>query len=322
MVNINELISNNIDLSNDELIMGSNISNTYIINDIIKSLKNGGECIIIIPYDIKLYNKDINDYITFRKNILKKCILKEIIYLPIGIFNIDIKLCVLYFIKKLDDNYQTDVIEFYDYNSFNNSKLFLLSISIHDLITNNFSFNYTDYIKETPLTTDNFIIKTLNDIALIEYGNIYNDNDNGNDNDNNNDNDNDNDNDNENDKYKIIGYKEDKQGCKYNREGFNIIITKYKVMITEEKLFINNLSVSVKPKTDIIKHKYLGYYLLYKYKDINLKTLKKFQIAIPPIEVQEEIINFIEINNRIIINLENEINDIKYKSSLWFLNTI
>ena len=55
-----ELISNNIDLSNDELIMGSNISNTYIINDIIKSLKIGGECIIIIPYDIKLYNKDIN----------------------------------------------------------------------------------------------------------------------------------------------------------------------------------------------------------------------------------------------------------------------
>jgi hypothetical protein len=50
--------------------------------------------------------------------------------------------------------------------------------------------------------------------------------------------------------------------------------------------------------------------------------LKKFQIAIPPVEVQEEIINFIEINNRIIINLENEINDIKYKSSLWFLNTI
>jgi|694.fasta_scaffold12257_17 hypothetical protein len=307
MVNINELITNTIDLTNDELIMGSNINNTYIINDIIKSLKIGGECIIIIPFDIKLYNKEINDYILFRKNILKKCILKEIIYLPIGIFNIDVKLCVLYFIKSNDDNYQTEIINFYDYNSFNNSKQFLLSASIDELITNKFSFNYTDYIKESPLSNENFIIKSLNDIAFINYGNIYNDNNNENDND---------------DKYKIIGYKEDKKGGKYNCEGFNIIITKYKVMITEEKLFINNYAVSVKPKTDIISHKYLGYYLLYKYKNINLKTLNKFQIAIPPVEVQDEIVNFIEINNRIILNLENEINDIKHKSSLWFLNTI
>jgi hypothetical protein len=309
MVNINELITNTIDLTNDELIMGSNINNTYIINDIIKSLKIGGECIIIIPFDIKLYNKEINDYILFRKNILKKCILKEIIYLPIGIFNIDVKLCVLYFIKSNDDNYQTEIINFYDYNSFNNSKQFLLSASIDDLITNKFSFNYTDYIKESPLSNENFIIKSLNDIAFINYGNIYNDNDDNDENDND-------------DKYKIIGYKEDKKGGKYNCEGFNIIITKYKVMITEEKLFINNYAVSVKPKTDIISHKYLGYYLLYKYKNINLKTLNKFQIAIPPVEVQDEIVNFIEINNRIILNLENEINDIKHKSSLWFLNTI
>ena len=306
MVNINELISNNIDLTNDKLIMGSNINNSYIINDIIKSLKIGGECIVIIPYDIKLYHKEINEYVSFRKNILKKSILKEIIYLPIGIFNIDIKLCVLYFIKN-NNNYQTELISFYDYNSFNNSKILLLSTSIDEIITHNFSFNYTDYIKEKPLSNNNFILKNLSEIAFIEYGNIYNDNDYDNDNNHN---------------YKIIGYKEDKKGGKYNREGFNIIITKYKVMLTEEKVFLNNYAVSIKPKYDIIRHKYLGYYLLYKYKNINLNSLKKFQIAIPPIEVQEEIINFIETNNRIIINLENEINDIKYKSSLWFLNTI
>ena len=307
MVNINELISNNIDLTNDKLIMGYNIDDTYIINDIINSLKIGGECIIIIPYDIKLYNKEINDYISFRKNILKNCILKEIIYLPIGIFNIDIKLCVLYFIKNTNDNnYQTELINFYDYNSFNNSKQLLLSISIDEMIIHNFSFNYTDYIKEKPISNDTFIIKNLNDIAFIEFGNIYND-----DIHNNDDN-----------HYKIIGYKEDKKGGKYNRDGFNIIITKYNVMITEERIFLNNYAVSVKPKTEIISHKYLGYYLLYKYKNINLKTLKNFQIAIPPIEVQDEIINFIEINNRIIINLENEINNYKYKSSLWFNNTV
>jgi hypothetical protein len=303
MVNINELISNNIDLTNDKLIMGSNINNSYIVNDIIESLKIGGESIVIIPYDIKLYHKEINEYVSFRKNILKKSILKEIIYLPIGIFNIDIKLCVLYFIKN-NNNYQTELISFYDYNSFNNSKILLLSTSIDEIITHNFSFNYTDYIKEKPLSNNNFILKNLSDIAFIDYGNIYNDNDA----DDNN--------------YKIIGYKDEKKGGKYNRDGFNIIITKYKVMLTEEKIFLNNYAVSIKPKYDIIRHKYLGYYLLYKYKNINLNSLKNFQIAIPPIEVQDEIINFIETNNRIIINLENEINDIKYKSSLWFLNTI
>lgn len=305
MVNINDLISNNIDLTNDNLIMGSNINNSYIINDIIKSLKIGGECIIIIPYDIKLYHKEINEYVSFRKNILKNCILKEIIYLPIGIFNIDIKLCVLYFIKN-NKYYQKELISFYDYNSFNNSKILLLSTSIDDIITHNFSFNYTDYIKEKPLSINNFIFKNLSKIAFIDYGNIYNNDTNDNDNDN----------------YKIIGYKDEKMGNKYNRDGFNIIITKYKVMLTDEKLFLNNYAVSIKPKCDIIRHKYLGYYLLYKYKNINLNSLKKFQIAIPPIEVQDEIINFIETNNRIIINLENEINDIKYKSSLWFLNTL
>lgn len=305
MFNINDLILNNIDLNNDKLITGININDTYIINDIIKSLKIGGECIIIIPYDIKLYNKEINDYISFRKFILKNCILKEIIYLPIGIFNINIKLCILYFIKNNNDYYQSELINFYDYNSFNNSKQLLLSTSIDDLIIHNFSFNYTDYIKEKPLSDDNFIIKNLSDIALIEYGDIYS-----------------NDNININDNYKIIGCKKINNCNKYNRDGFNIIITRYEVMLINEKIFLNNYAVSIKPNCDIILHKYLGYYLLYKYKNINLKTLKNFQISIPSIEVQEEIINYIEINNNIITNLQNEINDIKYKSSLWFLNTI
>jgi restriction endonuclease S subunit len=71
---------------------------------------------------------------------------------------------------------------------------------------------------------------------------------------------------------------------------------------------------------DIISDKYLGYYLSHKYKNINLKTLKSFNIHIPPIEVQEEIVNYMNENNEKIDNLKKEIEDLNYKSSLWFMN--
>jgi restriction endonuclease S subunit len=51
-----------------------------------------------------------------------------------------------------------------------------------------------------------------------------------------------------------------------------------------------------------------------------LKTLKNLQISIPSIEVQEEIINFIDDNNKNIINLNNQIDDIKLKSAALFYN--
>ena len=312
MLNINDLNSYDIDLSNNELIKGIYMNNNNIIFDIIKQLKIGGECIIVLPYNNSFYNKDNNDYVYLRKFLLKTCNLKELIYLPIGMFNINIKLCILYFIKnneKPNNNYETETINFYDYNLFDNSKQLLVSSNIDDMIIKNFSFNYTDYIKECPLDNKHFIIKTLNDIANITYGDV-----NGNDNVNVNANEGD-------EKYKIYGCKsENNMTSKYNREGFNIIITKFKVFLTEEKLFLNNYAVSIKPKTNIISDKYLGYYLLNKYKNINLKTLKNLEISIPPIEVQEEIVNYIDINNNIIINLKNEIDDLKYKSSLWFHN--
>ncbi len=305
MLNINELILNDIDLNNDELIKGIYTGSNNIIFDIINKLKIGGECFIVLPYNIAFYNKTTNDYISLRKFLLKTCDLKEIIYLPLGMFDYNIKLFILYFIKNIENpnnTYQTDIINFYDYNSFNNSKNLIISANIHDIIINNFSFNFTDYIKEDVISNNDYIIKTINDIATITYG------------DNNDNNDNDK-------KYKIYGYKnENKMTNKYNRDGFNIIITKYKVFLTEEKLFLNNYAISIKPKSDVILHKFLGYYLLYKYKNINIKTLKKLELSIPPIEVQEEIINYIDNNNKIIINLNNEIDDINHKSCFLFFN--
>ena len=88
----------------DLLAFYSNENKIEITSDIIKIISNNvnidDKCMIILPYDIQLYNRENKDYIYIREFLLKTCDIKDIIYLPIGIFNIDIKLCILHFIKK------------------------------------------------------------------------------------------------------------------------------------------------------------------------------------------------------------------------------
>ena len=303
-LNINDLISfysdKEIDISSD------------IINIISNDVKINDNCMMILPYDSYLYNME---YI--RELLLKICNVKDIIYLPTGIFNTDIKLCILHFIKKRNEKFiftndkitnihQTSNINFYDYNYFNNSKKLLINVSINKIINNKYSFNYIDYIKEKSIFhSEQLIYKTINEIALIQYGD-KNKNGNGNGNEN----------------YDIYGNKnKNMKSNNYNRDGFNIIITKYELKLTNEKLFLNNYGLSLKPKSDLILHKYLGYYLFYNYKNINLKTLHLFEISIPSIEIQEEIIKYLDNIHNTISKLENEIKELN-NQSFYFMKKI
>ena len=303
-LNINDLISfysdKEIDISSD------------IINIISDNVKIDDNCMMILPYDSYLYNME---YI--RELLLKICNVKDIIYLPTGIFNTDIKLCILHFIKKRNEKFiftndkitnihQTTNINFYDYNYFNNSKKLLINVSINKIINNKYSFNYIDYIKEKSIFhSEQLIYKTINEIALIQYGD-KNKNGNGNGNEN----------------YDIYGNKnKNMKSNNYNRDGFNIIITKYELKLTNEKLFLNNYGLSLKPKSDLILHKYLGYYLFYNYKNINLKTLHLFEISIPSIEIQEEIIKYLDNIHNTISKLENEIKELN-NQSFYFMKKI
>ena len=305
----------------DLLAFYSNENKIEITSDIIKIISNNvnidDKCMIILPYDIQLYNRENKDYIYIREFLLKTCDIKDIIYLPIGIFNIDIKLCILHFIKKRNETFiftnnkitnihQTNNINFYDYNYFNNTKKLLISVSINKITTNQYSFNYIDYIQEKQiLSSEQLIYKTINDIALIQYGNRNNRNNNNN-----------------NEKYKIYGNKNNNNiSNNYNRDGFNIIITKYEIKLTNEKIFLNNYGISVKPKSDLILHKYLGYYLFYNYKNINLKTLHLFEISIPSIEIQKEIINYLDNIHNTISKLQDEINELN-NQSIYFMKKI
>lgn len=300
-LNINDLISfysdkDNVDISDD------------IINIISNNVKIDDNCMMILPYDIYLYDQENMDYINIRELLLKICDVRDIIYLPIGIFNTDLKLCILHFIKKRNEKFiytnnkitnihQTSNIKFYDYNYFNNTKQLLINVSINKIINNKYSFNYIDYIKEKSIFhSDQLIYKNINEIALIQYGN-KNKNNNGN------------------GKYDIYGNKDTKlKSDNYNRDGFNIIITRYEIKLTNEKLFLNNYGLSLKPKSDLILHKYLCYYLFYNYKNINLKTLHLFEISIPSIKIQEEMIKYLDNIHNTISKLENEIKELNNQS--------
>ena len=304
-LNINDLISFYSDKDNKENI---NISDD-ILNIISNNVKIDDNCMMILPYDIYLYDKENMDYINIRELLLKICDVRDIIYLPIGIFNSNLKLCILHFIKKRNEKfiftnnkitniYQTSNINFYDYNYFNNTKQLLINVSINKIINNKYSFNYIDYIKEKSIFhSDQLIYKNINEIALIQYGNKNNGNGNGN------------------GKYDIYGNKDTKlKTNNYNRDGFNIIITRYEIKLTNEKLFLNNYGLSLKPKSDLILHKYLCYYLFYNYKNINLKTLHLFEISIPSIKIQEEMIKYLDNIHNTISKLENEIKELNNQS--------
>jgi len=124
----------------------------------------------------------------------------------------------------------------------------------------------------------------------------------------------------------------------FNREGYNILIGRFAlspecVRFINEKIFLNDSGLSVKPKTDILLHKYIGYYLLYNQniiykcargtaqKNLEIDIFKLIKIIIPSIERQKEIVEYCEQNDKLIQLLEKEIEDNK-KQAYQFINDI
>jgi type I restriction enzyme M protein len=76
---------------------------SLFIQAIIYMLKVNGKCAVVLPDGQDLFNKTNNTLITIREYLLKTCDLREIIYLPSGLFNYtNSKTCVFYFVKKVE----------------------------------------------------------------------------------------------------------------------------------------------------------------------------------------------------------------------------
>jgi type I restriction-modification system DNA methylase subunit len=114
----------------------------------------------------------------------------------------------------------------------------------------------------------------------------------------------------------------------FNREGYNILIGRFALSLVcvrfiNEKIFLNDSGLSVKPKTDILLHKYIGYYLLHNQsiiyncargtaqKNLEMDIFKSIKIPIPSLEHQKEIVEYCEYNDMLVKQLEKEIENNK-----------
>jgi type I restriction-modification system DNA methylase subunit len=168
---------------------------SLFIQAIIYMLKINGKCAVVLPDGKDLFSKTNNTLVAIREYLMKTCDLKEIIYLPSGIFTYTpIKTCVFYFVKKRegidvletktnvssktqketgrDYNFsnvlQTTKVKFYDYNPYEDIKNLLVEVPIEKIASNSYSLNYSEYMKDENYEEqyeDGVVVKTLGEVC-------------------------------------------------------------------------------------------------------------------------------------------------------------
>ena len=296
---------------------------SLFIQAIIYMLKINGKCAVVLPDGQDLFSKTNKTLIAVREYLMKTCDLKEIIYLPSGIFTYtSIKTCVFYFVKKREGTdvletkikvsktqketgrdykfsktHQTTKVKFYDYNPYEDVKNLLVEVPIEKLVSNSYSLNYAEYMKdetEEEQYEDGVIVKTLGEVCSIDYGTriVKRNNTEG--------------------EYPVYGSGRAMFSTNtFNREGYNILIGRFAlslecVRFITAKIFLNDSGLSIKPKTDILLHKYIGYYLLHNQsiiyncargtaqKNLEMDIFKSIKIPIPSLERQQEIVTYLD----------------------------
>lgn len=199
-------------LKYNEFQLDEDIRNSYIpiktdnavslfIQAIIYMLNIDGKCAIVLPNGQEFYSKTNKTFIHIREYLMKTCDLKEVIYLPSGIFTYtSIKTCVFNFVKKIEgnevmeikfkknknietrtdykflDTHQTISVKFYDYNPYENVKNLLVNVPIEKISNNSYSLNYAEYLESDTNDEnikeqeDGIIMKTLGEFCKIIKG--------------------------------------------------------------------------------------------------------------------------------------------------------
>jgi type I restriction-modification system DNA methylase subunit len=300
---------------------------SLFIQAVIYILKINGRCGIVLPDGQDLFgvNKTL---IAIREYLLKTCDLKKIIYLPENLFtNTSIKTCIFYFYKKIEcsqvieiktksykftEIHQTKKVRFYNYNLETNKSDLLIKVDINKIVKNNYSLNYRDYLeKENNNYNQDTIIKTLEEICNF--------------------------------------LPKSKRPASYGKNNGLFPFFKSSMKITsyvdiadynKESIIIGdggepNINYAINFSTsdhcyilqtnneNLYKLKYIYYYIFNNldklknlYTGVAIKNISKlnilnFEIPIPSIEKQQEIINYCEFNDSIIIKLEKEIKEKK-----------
>jgi type I restriction-modification system DNA methylase subunit/restriction endonuclease S subunit len=172
---------------------------SQFLQAIIYMLKINGKCAVVLPDGQDLFSKTNTTLVAIREYLMKTCDLKEIIYLPSGIFTYTpIKTCVFYFVKKREGSdvlkaeiklsksqketgrdykfsktHQTTKIKFYDYNDSKDEKYLLVEVPIEKIASNSYSLSYAEYMKdniEEDQYDDGVVVKTLGEIFNCKMG--------------------------------------------------------------------------------------------------------------------------------------------------------
>jgi type I restriction enzyme M protein len=317
---------------------------SLFIQAIIYMLKIGGKCAVVLPDGQDLFSKSNKTLIAVREYLLKTCDLKEIIYLPSGIFTYtSIKTCVFYFVKKREGTsvletkikyskvnqketgreymfsktHQTTQVKFYDFNPYEDIKNLLVEVPIEKLAENSYSLNYAEYMKDDAEETqyeEGVVVKTLGEVCDVNQGNsltkkeivtgIYDVIGGG----------------------KVIGKHNEK-----NRDGDELTLTRVgdiNINYIDKPYYLTDNGFSVKSKKNDTITKYIFYLLLHNkhylidlyqgtaQKVISKTNLKSIKIPIPSLERQKEIVEYCESNDNLIKQLEKEIENNKKQAQI------
>ena len=324
---------------------------SLFIQAIIYMLKINGKCAVVLPDGQDLFSKSNNTLVAIREYLLKTCDLKEIIYLPSGIFTYtSIKTCVFYFVKKREGNdvletkikigktqketgrdykfsktHQTTKVKFYDYNPYEDIKNLLVEVPIEKIASNSYSLNYAEYMKddvEEEQYEEGVVVKTLGEVCNFKNGKGI-----------------------KKDtlvegEYPVIGGGQKPMGFhnEYNADENTILcsssgayagfISKYNKKVWASDCF------SIIPKNNSISNTYL-YYLLKSIQDkifksqsgaaqphVYSKDLQNIKIPIPSLERQQEIVEYCEYNDTLIQQLEKEIEHNKKQAQLFMTSIV
>jgi type I restriction enzyme M protein len=308
-------------LKNQYVPIKSDNAVSLFIQAIIYMLKINGKCAVVLPDGQDLFSKTNTTLVSIREYLMKTCDLKEIIYLPAGIFeNTSIKTCIFYFVKKIEGNeilvikektknkkdyifsktHQTTKVRFYDYNESKDEKFLLVEVPIEKIVSNSYSLNYAEYMKdetEEEQYEEGVVVKTLGEVSEIQNGKriVKSQVENG--------------------EYPVLGgggftsfytneYSREGKTCKISREGMSLHNC---VMLLNEKYYLNSQAFTIKSKSEnIMINEYLWYYLdnnkelVFKcgrgtaQKAIDIDEFKSIKIPIPSLERQQEIVKYLD----------------------------
>jgi len=167
---------------------------SLFIQAIIYMLNINGKCAVVLPDGQDLFSKTNTSLVAIREYLVKTCDLKEIIYLPSGIFTYtSIKTCVFYFVKKIEGTdvletkikfsktqkeigreyifsktHQTTTVKFYNYDFNGDVKNLLVEVPIEKFASNSYSLNYAEYMKDETKEEqyeDGVVIRTLGEVC-------------------------------------------------------------------------------------------------------------------------------------------------------------